>query len=75
MAHSSPENVSSHPPFSQSQTLFLPFPGQAGVLVRQRRGKRTAKPLQFPSSVAALAWCEKHRTNLVYFFGVVPSLN
>jgi hypothetical protein len=75
MANLPPKIVLPTAPFSQSKTLFLPSPGKAGILVEQRGRRRAATPMQFTSSKAALAWCEHHRANLVYYFGPSPGRN
>lgn len=62
-------------PFSQSKTLYLPSPGKAGLLVELRGRRRAATPMQFPGSKAALAWCERERINLVFYFGPSPAAN
>jgi hypothetical protein len=59
----------------QSKTLFLPAPGKLGVLVSQRGRRRAAEPLQFASAAAALAWCVKHRVNLVFFHNSIAEAN
>lgn len=58
---------------AQSKTLFLPAPGTHGVLVAMAAQPRR-KTRRFANASAALAWCEKHRINLVYFFPVVTQL-
>jgi hypothetical protein len=68
MAHSPLKIVAGFNPAPQSQTLFLPAPGKRGILVTHRRGRTTAKVMQFPCSHAALTWCERRRAGLVYYF-------
>ena len=58
---------------AQSKTLFLPSPGTHGIVV-DMTGRPRQKARQFANSGAALAWCEEHRINLVYFFPVVGEL-
>jgi hypothetical protein len=75
MAHLPPENIPAFEPFSQRKTLFLPSPGQAGVLVETVNGRQRARNKKFTSPGTALEWCIKHRGNLVFFFNDDPSQN
>lgn len=53
--------------FAQSKTLYLPAPGKLGVLVKMSPTPSQSER-EFKNAAAALAWCEKERINLVYFF-------
>jgi hypothetical protein len=53
--------------FSLSRTLFLPAPGQRGMLVTHARGRMRKKVMKFPDAQAALAWCEEHGAGFVYW--------
>jgi hypothetical protein len=75
MAHLPPEKLLGVEPFSQRKTLFLPAPGVAGVLVEIVAGRRRSRIKKFTSGAAAFAWCEKHRSNLIFFFNEDPSQN
>ena len=52
---------------AQSQTLFLPAPGKQGILATMTTPP-TQKKRRFANPGAALAYCEKHQVNFVYFF-------
>ncbi len=75
MAHLPPQNIPAFEPFSQRKTLFLPAPGRVGVLVETVNGRRRSRNKKFTSAAAALAWCIKHRGNLVFFCNDDPAQN
>ena len=52
---------------SQTKTLYLPAPGKLGVVVKMFPTPSKSER-RFENAAAALAWCEKERVNLVYFF-------
>ncbi|MDB6122747.1 MAG: hypothetical protein JWQ71_1740 [Pedosphaera sp.] len=67
MAHLPSKFLSALDPFSQQQTLFLPAPGNEGVLLTKKGKTFKSHRKKFTDSQAALAWCEKTRTGLVFF--------
>jgi hypothetical protein len=67
MANLPPNSLPDFDAVAQSKTLFLPAPGTLGVVVAMSV-RLSRKERRFANVGAALAWCEKHRINLVYFF-------
>jgi len=74
MAHLPQKQLPEFDPRAQAKTLFLPAPGTVGTLVvmTPRPSKKTRR---FPNAGAALAWCERNRVNLVFFFPHDPTQN
>ncbi|HEY3856371.1 MAG TPA: hypothetical protein VGO67_18455 [Verrucomicrobiae bacterium] len=57
------------------KTLFSEMPGRTAVLVTEQNGKRRQRVKRFKDGCAALRWCERHGTTLVYFPAPDPQRN
>ncbi len=67
MAQTPSNSLPEFNPLAQSQTLFLPAPGILGLLVKMSP-KPSRRPKKFENAAAALAWCERERINLVFWY-------
>lgn len=75
MAHLPPPSVPEIPGAPQTKTLYLPKPGQHGLLVEYPDGRRRSTGLKFRDAHEALDWCDAHAANLCYYLAADPAQN
>ena len=53
-------------PATDQKTMFYQEGNTTALLVTNRLGRRSKKPMPFPKAEAALAWCRSNGSMLVY---------